>query len=51
VRVIDFIRGTDLLTYLDSLAMQHEEYCHTCLPVIMAEVKEILMALQCLHEA
>ena len=51
VQVIDFIRGTDLLTYLDSFPMPHEEYCRTLLPAVLAKVTDNLAALGHLHEA
>ena len=37
VQVIDFITGTDLLSYLRSIRMGHEEYFHTLMPAILAE--------------
>jgi hypothetical protein len=51
VRVIDFIRGTDLLTHLDSVCMPHEEYCRTLLPAILAGVADNVAALGRLHDA
>lgn len=51
VRVIDYIRGTDLLTYLDSVAVPHEEYCHTLLPAVLSKVADNIAALERLHEA
>jgi len=50
VRVIDFIRGTDLLTYLDSVRVPHEEYSHALLPGILAKVADNIAALQRLHQ-
>lgn len=51
VQVIDFITGTDLLSYLRSIRLQHEEYFHTLLPGILASVTESLDAIQKLHDA
>jgi serine/threonine protein kinase len=51
VRVIDFIRGTDLLTHLDSLRVPHQEYCRTLLPAILAKVADNIAALGRLHDA
>jgi hypothetical protein len=51
VRVIDFIRSTDLLTHLDSLRVPHEEYCRTLLPAILAKVADNIAALGRLHDA
>jgi len=50
VRVIDFIFGTDLLTYVDSIRLRHEEYCRTMLPGILAKVADNIAALQRLHD-
>ena len=51
VRVIDFISGTDLLSYLQSLPACHEEYALTLLPGILARVADCLAAIQRLHDA
>jgi hypothetical protein len=51
VRIIDFIRGTDLLTHLDSLRATHEEYCRALLPTILAKVADNIAALGRLHDA
>ncbi len=51
VRIIDFIHGIDLLTYVDSIRLPHEEYCRTLLPPILAKVTDNLAALQRLHDA
>jgi len=51
VRVIDFIRGADLLSYLQSVPAPHEAYCHTHLPPILAKVADNIAALERLHEA
>ncbi len=51
VRVIDYIRAIDLLSYLHSLQVGHEQYCHTLLPAILAKVADNIAALARLHEA
>jgi len=51
VRVIDFIRGNDLLTHLDALRVPHEEYCRTLLPAVLAKVADSISALARLHDA
>ncbi len=51
VRVIDFIRGIDLLTFIDSIPLRHEEYCHLKLPGILAHVADNIAGLQRLHDA
>ncbi len=51
VQVIDFITGTDLLSYLRSIRMGHEEYFHTLMPAILGRVTESLDAIQTLHDA
>lgn len=51
VRVIDFIRATDLLTHIDSIRLGHEEYCRVMLPALLAKVADNIAALQGLHDA
>ncbi len=51
VRVIDWIPGIDLLTYLHSVQVRHEEYCRTLLPTILVKVLDNIAALGRLHEA
>jgi tRNA A-37 threonylcarbamoyl transferase component Bud32 len=51
VRVIDFIQGVDLLNYLTSLRVHHEEYAHTLLPDILAKLAGSLAGIQRLHDA
>jgi hypothetical protein len=51
VRVIDFIRGNDLLTDLDARWVPHEEYCRARLPAILAKVMQSLAGLARLHQA
>ncbi len=51
VRIIDFIRGNDFLTYLDSLRIPHQEYCRSRLPEILARLTGNLAGLARLHEA
>ncbi len=51
VHVIDFIPGADLLSYIASIPVSHEEYCRTMLPEILARVTDNIAALQRLHDA
>ncbi len=51
VRIIDFVRGTDLLSYIESLPLRHEAYCRTLLPGILARVADSLGAIGQLHDA
>jgi len=51
VRVIDYIRGTDLLTYIGSIRLPHREYCAAMLPAILTKVADNIAALQPLHDA
>lgn len=49
VRVIGLVRGTDLLTHLDSLRVPHEEYRCTLIPAILARVADNVAATRSLH--
>lgn len=49
VRVLDVIRGVDLLTDLGAGDMHHEEYAHTDLPRVLGRVVDALRALARLH--
>ncbi len=51
VRVIDFIRGNDLITQLNSLRVSHEEYCRTALPGVLSQLTHSLAGLTLLHQA
>lgn len=51
VRVIDFISGVDLLSYLHSIPLRHEEYAATLLPEILVRVRESCGGIQRLHDA
>jgi serine/threonine protein kinase len=51
VRVIDFIRGVDLLSHLASIPGGHEQYCQTRLPEILAKVTRSIAGLARLHDA
>lgn len=51
VRVIEFIAGTDLLSYVQSAGGSHEEYFHQALPGILARVAGSFAAIARLHEA
>jgi tRNA A-37 threonylcarbamoyl transferase component Bud32 len=51
VRIVEFIPGMDLLRYLESVHLSHEEYFHTLVPGILANVANSLAAIQRLHDA
>ncbi|MGP8246159.1 MAG: hypothetical protein ACLQVN_16770 [Bryobacteraceae bacterium] len=51
VRIVDFIPGVDLLSYLQSKRVPHEEYFYQLLPGILANVSNSLAAIQRLHDA
>ena len=51
MRVVEFVTGTDLLTYLQSVHLHHEEYFQTMVPGILANVANSLGAIQRLHDA
>ncbi len=51
VRILDFITGVDLLNYLESMKLGHEEYVFTVLPGVLSRIRESCRALQRLHEA
>ena len=51
VRVVDFIPGTDLLSYIDSIPVCHEEYSNTLLPGILARIASSFEAVKRLHDA
>lgn len=51
VRVIDFISGVDLLSYLHSIRLRHEEYASTLLPGILARIRESCGGILRLHDA
>jgi serine/threonine protein kinase len=51
VRVIDFISGVDLLSYLHSIRLPHEEYAVALLPGILARIRESCGGIQRLHNA
>lgn len=50
VRIIEFIPGVDLLSYLQSLPGRHEQYFHTAVPAILENVTASLAGIQKLHE-
>ncbi len=50
VRVIDFIPGIDLLSFLHSLTLGHEEYSQSLLPGILAKITDSLRGIQLLHD-
>jgi len=51
VRVVEFIPGMDLLSYLQSVPLRHEEYFHVLLPGILTHIANNLAAIQRLHDA
>ncbi len=51
VRVIDFIAGVDLLTWISSLRMAHEEYFHTRFPEYLAQAISCFDGIRQLHDA
>ena len=51
VRVIDFIRGTDLLNYVQSISLTHRQYSQALLPRVLAAVAAGLRGIHRLHEA
>jgi hypothetical protein len=51
VRVIDFIEGVDFLNHLDALDLPHEQYFHTELRPVLANIIESFRGIQQLHEA
>jgi serine/threonine protein kinase len=51
VQIIEFLPGTDLLTYLSSLALPHETYFHRFLRDILAKIADCLAGIQRLHDA
>jgi serine/threonine protein kinase len=50
VRVIDFINGTDLLNYICSLNMPHEEYFRVVFPSLLTKAITAFKAIQFLNE-
>lgn len=51
VRVLDVIRGVDLLTDLGARDMPHEEYVRTLLPDVLDRVVDALRAIARIHSA
>lgn len=51
IRIVDFISAVNLLVYLRSISLRHEEYFQTLLPGILARVVESLRAIERLHDA
>jgi len=51
VRVLDFIRGEDLLSRLRGVELSHQEYFHALFPGVFARTMESLRALKLVHEA
>lgn len=51
VRIIDFVSGIDLLSYLQSMSMSHQEYFQSRFPGILARIVHSLEGIQRLHDA
>ncbi len=51
VRVLDYISGVDLLNYLQSVRLGHQEYAAALLPGILSRICESCRALERLHGA
>jgi serine/threonine protein kinase len=51
VRIIDFISGPDLLSYLQSIRLQHEQYFHAAVPGVLQKVAQAFEGIQRLHDA
>jgi hypothetical protein len=51
VRVIDFIQGPDLLSYLWEIDLPHERYFHTVFPDALAQVMRSFAGISNLHAA
>jgi hypothetical protein len=51
VRVIDFIPGVDLMSYLHSIEAPHEKYFEKIFPLILSKIMDSFRAIQRLHEA
>jgi hypothetical protein len=49
VRVLDIVRGLNLLNYIDTFKMPHETYFWTVLPGILERVIEVVQAIGFLH--
>jgi len=50
VRVIDYIRGKDLLSHIHTLRISHEKYFHECFPSLLARTITAARAIQFLNE-
>ena len=50
VRVIDFIRGSNLYQYLGDLRMDHRTYFHTVLPELLGRLVSALEAIDTIHQ-
>lgn len=50
VRIVEFISGVDLLSYLQTVHLSHEEYFDTLVPGILAQVANSLAGIQRLHD-
>ena len=50
IRVLDFIKGKPLSTYITDINMEHEEYFFNLLPNILDQYFETIQAIRFLHE-
>ncbi|MFH0730663.1 MAG: protein kinase [Pseudomonadota bacterium] len=51
IRVLDIVRGSNFLLYLNSLRMPHELYFHKALPGILSKLVTAFEAIRFLHNA
>ena len=50
VRVLDFIKGKPLFTYVRDIALDHQTYFYQCFPRILDNYMECIHAIRFLHE-
>jgi len=50
VRVLDFIKGKPLFTYVRDIALDHQTYFYQCFPGILDNFMECIQAIRFLHE-
>ena len=50
IRILDFIQGKTLASYIESLSMDHETYYHEHLPDILKNFMQCVEAIRFLHE-
>ncbi len=49
IRVLDVVRGTDYLVYLDTISIPHEEYTRTIMPRLLKNIIKAFEAIHFLH--